>query len=151
MKRRIARIGYNIAREIENFFKNARGKVKDETHSGWDTLEIPDVGYGNGKVDMTHALATHLRSCDLNSAALADFALEADLFILSAVAFPVLRRPENSFAEQSVALRLEGAVVDGLRLFDLAERPLSYHFRRSNSDLNGVKRCVAHLLFLLLC
>ena len=50
-------------------------------------------------------------------------------------------------AEQAVALGLEGAVVDGLGLFDLAVRPFTDHLRRSDSDFNGVKRCVTHFLY----
>jgi hypothetical protein len=45
--------------------------------------------------------------------------------VLAAQALVVLDRPEDAGAEQAVPLRLEGAVVDGLGLLDLAERPAS--------------------------
>jgi hypothetical protein len=45
--------------------------------------------------------------------------------VLAAVALVVLDRPEDLRAEQAVALRLEGAVVDRLGLLDLAVRPLA--------------------------
>lgn len=48
---------------------------------------------------------------DLDAAAVADFALVADLLILSAVAFPVLCGPENALAEKAVALGFERAVA----------------------------------------
>ena len=69
------------------------------------------------------------------------------VLILAAVALPVLSGPENLLAEQTVPLGLEGAVVDGLGLFDLAVRPFTDHLRRSDSDFNGVKRCVTHFLY----
>ena len=79
--------------------------------------------YGGGKLYVTHALAANLALCDFNAAAVADLALVADLLVLAAVALPVLGRSENALAEQAVALGLEGAVVDGLRLGDLAGGP----------------------------
>src|SRR5207248_11746087 len=51
-------------------------------------------------------------------------ALEPDPLVLPAVALPVASRSEDLLAEQAVLLRLEGAVVDGLRLLDLAVGPL---------------------------
>ena len=151
LKGRIAGIGHNIVREIEHLLEDTGREVENKAHTGRYPLEVPDVGNGNGKVDMTHTLAAHLGAGDLDSAALADLTLEADLLIFSAVALPVLRRPEDPFAEKTVALGLEGAVVDGLRLLDLAVGPFSDHLRRSDANLNGVKRCITHLLFLLLC
>src|SRR4029077_4219895 len=46
-----------------------------------------------------------------------------DALVLAAVALPVLHGAEDALAEQAVALRLEGPVVDGLGLGDLAPRP----------------------------
>src|SRR5690606_14913896 len=65
----------------------------------------------------------HLGPRDLHAAALADDALEAHPLVLAAVALPVLGRTEDLLAEEPVLLRLEGAVVDGLRLLDLAVGP----------------------------
>ena len=84
---------------------------------------------------------------DFHAAAVADLALVADLLILAAVALPVLRGAKDALAEQAVALGLEGAVVDGLGLFDLAVRPFTDHLRRSESDFDRVKRCVTHFLY----
>src|SRR6185312_2660342 len=57
--------------------------------------------------------------------------------VLAAQALVVLDRPEDAGAEQAVALGLEGAVVDGLGLFDLAVRPGQNLLRRRdrNPDL----------------
>ena len=54
---------------------------------------------------MSHTLSTHAGFGDLNAASVADNALITDLFVLSTVAFPVLARSENLFAEKSVLLR----------------------------------------------
>ena len=78
---------------------------------------------GGCQLYMTHALAADLALCDLNTAAVADLALVADLLVFAAVALPVLGRSEYAFAEKTVALRLEGAVVDGLGLGYLTGGP----------------------------
>jgi len=78
---------------------------------------------GRGELDVAHALTAHRRLRDLDAAALADDALEAHALVLAAGALPVARRAEDLLAEQTVLLGLEGAVVDGFGLLDLAERP----------------------------
>jgi hypothetical protein len=73
---------------------------------------------------VAHPLAAHLLARHLDAAALADDPLVADALVLAAVALPVLGRTEDALAEETVALRLQGAVVDGLRLGDLAGGPV---------------------------
>ena len=90
---------------------------------------------GRGQLDVAHALAAHLGPGDLDAAAVADLALVADLLILAAVALPVLGGPEDPFAEQAVPLGLQGAVVDGLRLFDFAVGPFADLLRRSDRPI----------------
>ena len=85
--------------------------------------QVPDVDDRRGQLDVAHALAPHLGPRDLDAAALADDALEADALVLAAVALPVLGRTEDLLAEESVLLGLERAVVDGLGLLDLAVGP----------------------------
>ena len=97
------------------------------------------MGNGRGELDVTHALAADLGARDLHAAAVADLALVADLLILAAVAFPVLRRPEDALAEQAVALGLQGAVVDGLGLLHLAVGPGEDLLGRGHADLDRVK------------
>ncbi|CAB4933397.1 unannotated protein [freshwater metagenome] len=72
---------------------------------------------------MAHALATDLGASDLNATTLADDALEAHALVLAAVALPVASWSEDLLAEETVLLRLEGAVVDCLRLLYFAMRP----------------------------
>ena len=141
---RLAGIGDDIGGEVQHLLQNAGADIQQQAHAGGDALEIPDVADRGGQLDMAHALAAHLGTGDLHAAAVADLALVADLLILTAVALPVLRRPENALAEQAVPFRLQRAVVDGLRLFHLAVGPLADHLRRSDADLDGVKCCVTH-------
>src|SRR5690606_22796368 len=86
-------------------------------------LEVPDVGDRSGELHVTHALTAHGGLGDLHAAALADDALEADALVLAAVALPVPSGTEDALAEQAVHLGLQGAVIDGLGLLDLAVGP----------------------------
>jgi hypothetical protein len=81
------------------------------------------VGHGSGELDVAHALAADLRAGHLDAAALADDALEAHALVLAAVALPVPGGTEDLLAEEAVTLRLQRAVVDGLRLLDLTVAP----------------------------
>src|SRR5580700_1120345 len=76
-----------------------------------------------GELDVPHPLAPHFRQRDFDAAFLADDAAELHALVLAAQALVVLDRSEDAGAEQPVTLRLEGAVVDGLRLLDLAVAP----------------------------
>ena len=86
-------------------------------------LQEPDVRDRRRELDMAHALAPHARQRHFDRALLADDALVLHALVLAAQALVVLDRPEDARAEQPVALGLEGAVIDGLRLFDLAVGP----------------------------
>ena len=141
---RFAGISDDIGGEVQHLLQNTGTDVQQQTHAGGDALEIPDVADGGSQIDVAHALTAHLGAGDFHAAAVADLALIADLLILAAVALPVLGGPENALAEQAVPFRLQGAVVDGLRLFHLAVGPLADHLRRSDADLDGVKGCVTH-------
>src|SRR5258708_12522127 len=59
--------------------------------------------------------------------------------VLAAETFPVGDRAENARAEQAVALRLEGTVVDGFRLGHFPMRPAPDFFRGRQANANGVK------------
>src|SRR5262245_44279217 len=92
-----------------------------------------------GKLDMAHALAPDLGERHLNAALLADDALVLHALVLAAQALVVFHRAEDARAEQTVALRLEGAVVDRLRLLDLPIRPGQNFLRARNADANLVE------------
>src|SRR5262249_21128946 len=111
--------------EVEDLLQLARRDVEEVADAARHALEEPDVRDRRGEVDVPHALAAHLLPRHLDAAALTDDPLLADALVLAAVALPVARRPEDALAEQAVALRLERAVVDRLRLRDLTRRPVA--------------------------
>ncbi len=92
---------------------------KNIADTGWHCLEKPDMDNRDSKIDMGHAFAAHFREGDFDTAAIADNPFVFDLLVLSAGAFPIARRAEDLLAEQSAFFRLEGAVVDRLRFFNL--------------------------------
>jgi hypothetical protein len=91
------------------------------------------------QVDVTHAVTAHLGLRDFNAALLADHATVLQALVLAAQALVILDRTKDLGAEQPVALRLEGAVVDGLRLLDFAERPAADLLRRCQTDPDGIE------------
>ena len=88
---------------------------------------------------MPHAGAPHLRARNLYAAFIAYNPPIAVLLIFSAVAFAVLCRSENPFAEQSVLFGLQRPVVNGFGLFDFSVRPFEYRLRRGQPDLYGIE------------
>src|SRR3954471_20791673 len=94
---------------------------------------------------MAHALAPHAAERDLDRALLADDALVLHALVLAAQALVVLDRSEDARAEQAVALGLEGAVVDGLRLLDLAVGPRQNLLRARDRDADLVEDLSRHL------
>jgi hypothetical protein len=64
-------------------------------------------------------------------ATIADDAFVTDTFVFSAMAFIILHRAKDPFAEKSVALWLIGPVIDGFRLQNFSERTFKDGFRRS--------------------
>ena len=115
--------GDHIGREVDDLLEIFRGQVQQVAQPGRHALEVPDVRDGCGQLDVAHPFAAHLGAGDLDAATLADDALEAHPLVLAAVALPVASGSEDLLAEQAILLRLERAVVDGLRLFHLAEGP----------------------------
>ena len=116
-------INYYISGEIKNTLKKTGCDIKHQTNSRGESLEIPDVRNGCCKFNVTHSLTAHLLGGYLNSALLADLALEADSLILSAMAFPVFSRAKDPFAEKTVGFRFKSTVIDCFSLSNLAVRP----------------------------
>ena len=143
-QRREAGIGDNIAGEVEYLLQNAGGDVQQQPHPGGDALEIPDMGHGGGQLNVAHALPAHLGTRHFYAAAVTDLTLIANLFILAAVALPVLGGAKDALTEQAVPLGLERAVVDGLWLLDLAVGPLTDLLRGGDANTDGVEFSVTH-------
>ncbi len=103
------------------------------------SLEEPDMGHRRGQLDMPHALAAHLALGHLDAALVAHDAAVLHALELAAQALPVGDRAEDLGAEQAVFLRLEGPVVDGLGLGDLAVGPAADLFRAGERDLDRLE------------
>ena len=98
---------------------------------------------------MAHALTAHTGLGHFHTTSVTDNAFISDLLILSAMAFPVLSRSEDTLAEQAVPFRLQGSVVDGLRLLNLASGPLPDLLRGGQTNLYGIKR--HRLIYFIFC
>ncbi len=143
-----------VRREVDDLLEHLRlelllrldaGEEVGEPRTG--TAEVPDVDGRSGELDVAHAVTTNLRAGDLDAAALADDALEADPLVLAAVALPVACRPEDLLAEQAVLLGTQRAVVDRLGLLHLTVRPVADLVRRGQADLQLVEHVdVEHLV-----
>src|SRR5947199_2220411 len=124
----------HVRGEVDDFLEVLRRDVEQVPEARRDTLEVPDVRDGSGKLDVAHPLAANLRARDFDAAPLADDALETDALVLPAVALPVPGRAEDLLAEEPVLLRLQGPVVDRLRLLDLTVGPHADLVRRGKAD-----------------
>src|SRR5690606_10164951 len=124
----------HVGSEVDDLFEVLRSQIKQVAQARWNALEVPDVGHWSSKLDVAHAFTTNVRTGHLNATTLADDALEAHALVLTAVAFPVTGRAEDLFAEKTVLLRLQGAVVNGFRLLDLAVAPSTDFIRGGKVD-----------------
>ncbi|SLD06273.1 Uncharacterised protein [Mycobacteroides abscessus subsp. massiliense] len=131
--------GDDVGGEVDDLFEILRRQVEQVAEARRNALEVPDVRDRGGQFDVAHPLTAHLGTGHLNAAALTDDALEAHALVLAAVALPVASRSEDLLAEQAVLLGLERAVVDGLRLLDFAEGPVSDVIRRREADTEFIE------------
>src|SRR5882757_6080177 len=103
------------------------------------SLEKPHVRARRGQFDMTQPLTTDFRQRDFHTALVADDSAMLHALVLAAETLPVRDRAKNAGAEQAIALRLEGAIVNGFRLGYFPMRPAPDLLRRRQTDSNGVK------------
>ena len=132
-------LGDHVGREVDDLLQVLGREVEQVAQARGHALEVPDVGDRRGELDVGHALATHLGASDLDSAALADDPLVAHALVLAAGALPVPGGAEDLLAEEAVLLGLEGAVVDGLGLLDLAVGPRANVLRGGEAELDPVE------------
>ena len=125
--------------EVQHALDLTQRHVEHEADARRQRLQEPDVRRRARELDVAHALAPHLRLRDFDAALLAHDAAVLQALVLAAQALVVLHRPEDLGAEQAVTLRLERAVVDGLRLLHFAEGPRADHLRRGQPDLDGIE------------
>src|SRR5262249_26767897 len=134
-----ARLDDDVVLEIEDALEVLQRHVEQQADAARQRLQEPDMRHRRGELDMAHAVAAHLGEGDLDAALLADDAAVLHALVLAAQALVVLDRAEDARAEQAVALRLEGPVVDGLRLLDLAEGPGPDALRACDRDLDLIE------------
>src|SRR5437899_5847753 len=88
---------------------------------------------------MAEALAAHPGQRDFDTALIADDSAMLHALVLSAQALPIGYRAKDSGAKQTVAFRLERAVIDSFRLGDFTVRPTSNFFRRRKTDSDRIE------------
>ena len=146
LHRRHARIDHHEGLEVQHALDLAQRHVEHQADARGQRLQEPDVRHRARELDVAHALAAHLGLRDFDAALLAHHAAVLEALVLAAQALVVLHRAEDLGAEQAIALRLEGAVVDGLGLAHLAVRPGAHHLRRGQADLDRVEMLDRRLL-----
>ena len=95
---------------------------------------------------MAHAVTTHFSLRDFNAAFFANDTAVLQTLVLAAQTFVVFDRAKNLGAEQTITLRLEGAVVDGFGFFDFTERPRTDLFGGSHTDFDGIEMLIGREL-----
>ena len=133
------RLDDDVVLEIEDPFEILQGHVEQQADAARQRLQEPDMRDRRGELDMTHAVAPDLREGHLDAALLADDAAILHALVLAAQALVILDRPEDAGAEQPVALRLEGPIVDRLRLLDLAIGPGADALRAGDRDADLIE------------
>ena len=139
MSGRQAGLDDDVVLEIENALQILQRHVQDQADAAGQRLQEPDMGHRRGQLDMAHAVAAHLLHRDFDAALFADDALVLHALVLAAQALIILHRPEDAGAEQAVPFRLEGAVVDGFGLLDLAMAPAQDLIRAGQRNLDAVE------------
>ena len=139
LQRRQARLGDDVALEIEHALELLELHVEQQADAARQRLQEPDMRNRRGQFDVAHALAANLGHGHFDAALLADDALVLHALVLAAQALVVLDRTEDARAEQTVTLGLERPVVDRLGLLDLAEGPRADRLGRGDADLDLVE------------
>ena len=134
LERRVAGVDDDVVLEVDHPLEVRGLACRAGAEPRGHRLEEPDVRDRRGQVDVPHALAAHAAVRDHHAALVADDALVLDALVLAAAALPVLLGTEDALAEQAVPLRAVGAVVDRLRLLDLAVGPGPDVLRRGQAD-----------------
>ena len=135
----VARLHDHVGFEIEHALQFAQRDVQQVPDAARQSLEEPHVRARAGQFDVAQTFAADARQRNFHAALVADDAAVLHALILAAQALPILGGAEDAGAEQPVALRLEGPVVDGLRLGDFSMAPAPDFFRRSQRNADRIK------------
>ena len=135
----VAGIDDDVAFEVEHGLEVAEGDIEQVADARGQALEEPHVGAGRGELDVAQPLTADLGDGDFDSALVADDAAVLHALVLAAEALPVGDGAEDAGAEETVALRFEGAVVDGFRFGNFAMRPAANLLGRGQRDANRIE------------
>ncbi len=111
-------IDYHESFVIKDALQLAQRDVQQIANAAWQAFEKPDMRAGTGQLDMPEPLAPHARKRNFHAALIADNSAMLHALVFAAETFPVSNGTKNARAEQTVALRFKGAVVNGFRLRD---------------------------------
>ena len=129
----------HVGFKVEHPLDVAQRHVKHHAKARRKRLQEPDVRGRRSQFDMAHAVAPNLGQRHFDAAFLADHATMLEALVLAAQALVVLDRTKNLGAEQAIAFRLEGTIVDGFGLLDFAKGPGTDLFGRGQANGNRVK------------
>src|SRR4051812_49373680 len=135
----LSRIDDDIGLEVEDALEIAERDIEQMADAARESLEEPHVADRRRERDVSEALTPDLRLGDLDAALVADHAAVLHALVLAAQALPVGDRAEDLRAEQAIAFRLEGPVVDRLGLGHLAVRPRHDLVGRRQADADRVE------------
>ena len=139
LERRVAGIDDNVILVINHALELAARHVEHEAEARGHAFVEPNVRDRHSEVDVAHALAANAGERNFHAATVADDALVLDAFVFSAGALPIAGGTENALAEKTALFRLEGAVVDGLGILDLAFAPTAHGVGGCHGDGNLVE------------
>ena len=137
-----AGIGHYICFKVKHALNIAQRHVEHEAQTRWQRFQEPDVGARCGQIDVAHALAAHLGLRDFNTALLANHTTVLEALVFAAEAFIVFDGAKNLGTKKTIALRLEGAVVDRLGFFHFAERPAADLLWGGYADTDGIEMLI---------
>ena len=138
-QRRLTRIDDDIVLIIDNALQLTRAHIQHQADAGGHALIKPNMRHRHGQFDVAHAFATNSRKRYFDTAAIADDALVLDSLVLSAGAFPVPGRTEDSLAKQTAFFRFESSVIDRLGILDLAFTPRPHRIAGGNANCHLIK------------
>ena len=123
------RLDDDVALVVDDGIKFLGGQTEQIAYLVRQAAEVPDMSHWHHQLYVSCTLTAHLLLSDLHTATVADDTLVTDALVLAAGTLIILGRTKDALAEQTVALRLVGTVVDGLGFGHLAEGVLQNLFR----------------------
>src|SRR5438309_8398934 len=113
-------VDHNVGLKVKNLLEFTQRYVQQVADARRKTLEKPNVRAGACEFDVAQPLAANFRLCDLDTALVAHHSAVFHPLIFAAQTLPIGDRTEYLRAEQPIALRLTGPIVDRLRFGHLS-------------------------------